>query len=518
MSDESYFLSIDNGTQSIRAMVFDRQGNLLAKSKVDIQSYVSPAPGLAEQDAEYFWLALNKACQQLWPMLDFPREKISAVSITTQRATVVSLNSDGVPLHPAISWLDQRRVESSPKLGPLYQFIIRLIGASEAVANFHANAEANWLAEYRPEIWQQVGKYLLLSGYHTFRLTGNYEDAIASQVGYLPFDFKKQCWSSANDWKWHTLPITPNMLPTLRVAGETLGFISEAASLDTGIPIGIPLIASGSDKACEVLGSGCLKPDTASISYGTTATLNIATDKYVQADRFHPAYPGVVPGTFNPEVAVQRGFWMVSWFKNEFGLREQQLATERGVAAETLFDDLLDAVAPGSDGLLLQPYWSAGGSPAGPEARGAIIGFSEVHTRAHIYRSIIEGIAYALREGKEVLEKRSGERIKRIRISGGGSQSDQVMQITADIFGIEVERPHTFETSGLGAAISAAVGVDAYPDFDTACAHMTRVKDSFMPVLENQKIYDRLYKEVYQNMYSGLKPSYQAIKTIVSSQ
>ncbi len=165
---------------------------------------------------------------------------------------------------------------------------------------------------------------------------------------------------------------------------------------------------------------------------------------------------------------------------------------------------------------MLQPYWSAGSCPAGPEARGAIIGFSDVHTRAHIYRAIIEGIAYALREGKETLEKRSATPVKRLRVSGGGSQSDQVMQITADIFGMEVQRPHTFETSGLGAAIAAAVGAGTYPDFATAVREMTRVRDSFTPNEEHRTTYDRLYREVYQKLYAGLKPSYQAIRGIVS--
>lgn len=514
-SEKQYLLSIDNGTQSIRALVFDQDGELLAKSKVDIESYLSPAPGLAEQDAEYFWNSLCEACQSLWPMLDFPREEIRAVSVTTQRATVVPVDARGQALHPAISWLDQRRVNSKPSLGPLQQLATRAIGARGAVAEFHANAEANWFAEERPEIWAQVEKYVLLSGYHSYRLTGAYTDAVASQVGYIPFDFKNQCWASPGDWKWRTLPVRRSMLPQLRAAGESLGLISEVASGETGIPAGIPLIASGSDKACEVLGSGCMAAGVGSLSFGTTATFNITTDKYLEVDRFHPAYPGVVPGTFNPEMAIRRGFWMVSWFKNEFGLREQHLADEQGVAAETLFDDLLKAVPPGSDGLLLQPYWSVGTAPAGPEARGAIIGFNDVHTRAHIYRAIIEGIGFALREGKEALEKRSGQSVKTLRISGGGSQSDQVMQITADIFGMKVDRPHTFETSGLGAAIAAAVGSGTYTDFATAVRQMTRVRDSFTPNEENGVIYEKLYREVYQNIYAGLKPSYQAIQSIV---
>jgi sugar (pentulose or hexulose) kinase len=263
-----------------------------------------------------------------------------------------------------------------------------------------------------------------------------------------------------------------------------------------------------------VLGAGCLDPGTGSLSYGTTATFNIATDKYMEADASHPAYPGIVPNTFNPEMMVQRGYWMVSWFKKEFGLREQRLAAEQGVEPELLFDELLKAVPPGAMGLMLQPYWSPGANNTGPEAKGAIIGFSAVHTRAHIYRAMIEGITYALREGKELQEKRSGHQITQLRVSGGGAQSDQVMQITADIFGMTAERPHTFETSGLGAAIAAAVGVGIYPDFKSAVTNMTHPGESFTPVVENQAIYDQLYDRVYRKMYKSLRPSYRAIQVI----
>jgi sugar (pentulose or hexulose) kinase len=204
---------------------------------------------------------------------------------------------------------------------------------------------------------------------------------------------------------------------------------------------------------------------------------------------------------------------MVSWFKKEFGLREEQLAADQQVAPETLFDDLLKTVPAGSDGLMLQPYWSPSNGD-GPETRGAIIGFSEQHTRAHLYRAMIEGLTYALRESKELLEKRSKTSITKLVVSGGGSQSDQVMQITADIFGMTVYRPSTFETSSLGAAIASAVGTGLYPDFTTAAQNMTAHGDSFAPIAANQAIYDNLYTQVYKKMYGQLKPSYEAIRKI----
>jgi sugar (pentulose or hexulose) kinase len=513
MDNQQYFLSIDNGTQSVRAMVFDGQGQLIAKSKVDIEPYFSEQPGWAEQHADYFWTALCDACQALWPQLPVSKDAIAAVSVTTQRATAIAIGADNQPLRPAISWLDQRQVETKPKLGALKSALFTLVRAKPLVDLMHKQAEANWIEQNEPNIWNKVHKFVLLSGYHNYKLTGEYKDAIASTVGFVPFDYKIQQWAGKKDWKWRAMPITQEMLPEVLPAGAELGKITPQAATETGIPEGLPLIASGSDKACEVLGTGCTDAHTGSLSYGSLATINIATDKYVEAIPFYPAYPGVIPETFNIEMMVQRGYWMVSWFKQEFGLLETQQGEQQKVSPESLFDQLLADVPAGSDGLMLQPYWSPSNGE-GPETRGAIIGFTEAHTRAHLYRAMIEGLTYALRESKELLEKRSGKAINRLVVSGGGSQSDQVMQITADIFGMPVYRPHTFETSSLGAAIASAVGVGMYPNFVTAVGQMTHDGEKFEPIEANSMLYNSLYQKVYKKMYGQLKSSYEAIRSI----
>jgi sugar (pentulose or hexulose) kinase len=165
-------------------------------------------------------------------------------------------------------------------------------------------------------------------------------------------------------------------------------------------------------------------------------------------------------------------------------------------------------------GLVLQPYWSPGLKIPGPEAKGAIIGFGDVHTRAHLYRAILEGLTYGLREGKERSERRSHIPITSLRISGGGSQSDAAMQITADVFGLPASRPHVYETSGLGAAIDAAVGLGMHPDFPTAINYMTRISQVFEPDQERHALYDALYKQVYRQLYTRLKPLYKKIRSI----
>jgi len=507
-------LSIDVGTQSVRALIFDPRGALIAKQRVPYEPYYSDAPGLAEQKPQVYWDAICQACRGLWQKADAKKESIAAVALTTQRGTVVNVDEAGEPLRPAIVWLDQRRTEGLPALGGMWGALFALAGASETVAYLRAEAEANWIIKNQPEIWKKTHKYLLLSGYLTHLLTGRFVDSVGCQVGYIPFDYKSQNWEPKWGWKWQAIPVEPGLLPELVQQAQPLGEITDGAAQATGIPAGLPLIAAAADKACEVLGSGALDPHVACLSYGTTATINTTHAKYVEVVPLLPPYPAAVSMLYNFEIQIFRGYWMVSWFKNEFGLREQRLSAEKGIEPEVLFDDLVKSVPPGSQGLVLQPYWSPGLRFPGPEARGAIIGFGDVHTRAHIYRAILEGLAYALREGKDRTEKRSGVKITDLRIAGGGSQSDAAMQLTADIFGLPASRPHVYEASGLGAAMDAAVGARLHPDFKSAVKEMTHTGQSFNPHPETRQTYDRLYHEVYLKMYDRLKPFYRTIREI----
>jgi sugar (pentulose or hexulose) kinase len=509
-----HILAIDAGTQSVRALLFDLRGELVHRVRVPIEPYTSRQPGWAEQDPEYFWENLCAACRQLWRESSIPKESIAGVTLTTQRATVVNVDEQGRPLRPAIVWMDQRRTEGLEPVGGLWGLAFLLSGMRGTVAYLQAEAEANWIRTHQPEIWEQTHKYLFLSGYLTHKLVGRFVDSVGCQVGYMPFDYKRLAWSKKSDWKWQAVPVEEHMLPELVPPTQPLGEISPQAAEATGIPAGLPLIAAAADKACEVLGAGSLEPNVACLSYGTTATVNTTSRRYVEVIPLLPPYPSAVPHAYNLEIQIYRGYWMVTWFKREFGLRERQLAEERECAPEDLFDELVDKVPPGSMGLTLQPYWSPGLKSPGPEAKGAIIGFGDVHTRAHIYRAILEGLAYALREGLERTQKRLKVKATEIRVSGGGSQSNAAMQITADVFNLPASRPHTYETSGLGAAMDAAVGLGLHADFETAVAEMTRVARTFHPRPEAQRIYEGLYRRVYCQMYRRLRPLYDEIQDI----
>ena len=511
-------LAIDSGTQSVRALAFDLRGNLVARARVVLEPYVSPQPGWAENDPDYYWRSLCQACQRLWrdaagaDATANLRERIAAVALTTQRGTVVNVDAAGRPLRPAILWLDQRRTSGLPPVGGRWGLAFRLARMTETVAYLQAEAEANWIRTQQPEIWARTHKYLFLSGYLTYRLTGRFADSVGCQVGYVPFDYKRLRWAGPGDWKWQAVPMSPALLPDLVPPATPIGDISAAAAEATGIPAGLPLIATAADKACEVIGAGCLDSNIGCLSYGTTATVNTTHRRYVEAIPLIPPYPSAVPGAYSLEVQVFRGFWMVSWFKTQFGHLEQRLAEVEQVEPEQLLEQLVSQAPPGSMGLVLQPYWSPGLKEPGPGAKGAIIGFGDVHTRAHVYRAILEGLAYALHEGKERCEKRSGVAITELRVSGGGSQSDAAMQLTADIFGLPAARPHVYETAGLGAAIGAAVGLGLHAGFAAAVGEMTRLGRVFEPNPGTRDLYERLYQRVYRRMYRRLRPLYEEIR------
>ena len=228
-----------------------------------------------------------------------------------------------------------------------------------------------------------------------------------------------------------------------------------------------------------------------------------------------PPYPAAVPGAYSLEVQVYRGYWMIEWFKREFGAAEVARAREEGVETEALFDDLVAATPPGSMGLVLQPYWSPGVRIPGPEAKGAVIGWGDVHTRAHLYRAILEGLAYALREGMErtvEADEGAGDRAAgvRRRVTEPGGRPAHRRRLRAP-----GRRARTrYETSGLGAAIDAAVGLGLHPSFEAAVAAMTRVAETRDPDPANHALYEDLYRSVYLPLYDRLQPLYEEIRRI----
>jgi len=506
-------LAIDAGTQSIRAALIDFEGNIRDMVKTPIELCYSPQPGWAEQRPEYFWEMLCRSCGQLLEKNSNLKDAIKGVAVATQRNTLIDVDKSGAPLRPAIVWLDERKADSGNIIPSVFRPLLKAVKYEELIEGAIRDCESNWIRQNQPEIWKRVHKHIYLSGWFALKLTGEFVDSSGSIVGYVPFSIKKGRWAGRFDPKNRLFPIELEKLPELVSPTGLLGNVTRKASEETGIPAGLPVIAAANDKACEILGAGCVSPENACISFGTISTINTMNDKYVELKPFWPPYPSAVPGRYYTEVAVLRGAWMITWFKEEFGLQERLEAGEKGVSPEQLLDALIKDIPPGSMGLTLQPYWT----PA-PEkarcARGSVIGFCDFHKRAHLYRAILEGLVFALKEGAQLTEKRNKIPITGLRVSGGGSQSSSAMQICADVFGMPAQRPHTHEASALGAAIVAAVGLGFFNGFDDAVAAMTRPGDIFEPIPKNVALYSALYDRVYTKIYKQLLPIFKEMQQI----
>jgi len=510
-------LSIDCGTQSTRVILFSLEGEIIDKEQIFYKPYFSTKPSWAEQNAEVYWDSLCKASTVLQKRNPKLYSEIQGVGVTTLRSTMVNVDKKGDTLRPSIIWLDQRLAKNTFKPNILLKTAFKITGISSTLKKMERKGHCNWIRQNEPEIWKNTHKYLQISGYLNYKLSGEFKDSVASQIGYIPFDYKKQKWANPKDSlevSSKLYPIENEKLPTLINPGEKVGKVTKEASKLTGIPEGISLIACGSDKGCETLGMGVTDSTTASLSFGTTATVQTSTEKYVEPIKFFPAYPSVIPKNWNPEIEIYRGFWMIRWFKNEFAHKEVKKAKKKNIPVEEELNKLLHKAPAGAMGLIVQPYWSPGLGEK--NAKGAIIGFGAVHKKAHIYRAIIEGLAYGLKDGMQSLEKRGGFKFKRLAVSGGASQSDEICQITADVFNMPLLRGKTFETAGLGAAIITAYGIKKYSSLEKAVEKMVKNEDVFKPNKENTEIYKELFEKVYLDMYKKLEPLYKNIREITA--
>ncbi len=508
-------LSIDCGTQSTRAILFSLEGEIIDKEQIMYEPYVSEKAGWAEQNAEIYWESLCKASLELSKRNKLVFSNILGVGITTLRSTMVNVDNQGNILRPSLVWLDQRTAKNVYTPNFALDLVFRAIGVKSTLQKMERKGQCNWIRQNEPEIWSKTHKYLQISAFLNYRLTGNFTDSVASQIGYIPFDYKKQTWANPKDlfeFSGKLYPIEKEKLPELVNPGERVGEVSKIASHITGIPEKTPVIACGSDKGCETLGMGVTDTTIASLSFGTTATVQTTVSSYLEPIRFFPAYPSLIPKHWNPEIEIYRGFWMISWFKNEFALKEVQKAAEMNIPAEVVMNELLINSPAGAMGLIVQPYWSPGLGEK--NAKGAMIGFGDVHKKEHVYRAVIEGLAYGLLDGMHKLEKRGGFQFQQIAVSGGASQSDEICQITADVFNMPLLRGKTHETSGLGAAIITAYGVRAYSTLKEAVNKMVNYEKTFFPDKKHAQIYNSLYKEVYLKMFKNLEPLYKKIREI----
>ena len=497
-------LTIDFGTQSLRVALINKEGEIedIVKLKYE-PPYFSKENGFAEQKPDFYYENLVKALKELSKKSKDKLNRIKGATIACFRDSSVQLDRDNKPCRDTILWLDQRMAKGSEKIPTLYNVLFKLVGMDNTIKLNRSRTPAHWIKENEPDVWSKTNKYVNISTYLIFKLTGQLVDSAASLTGHYPINFKKRKWYAENAMKGVIFGIPQRMLCELKQPGEVLGVISDELAKEVGLPKGIKLFASGSDKACETLGLGALSKDMGAISYGTASTIEVSNQKYHEPEPFLPAYPAAVPNWYNMEVQVYRGYWMLSWFTKNFASEVINESKIQNMAVEEMLNRDLTRIPPGSDGLVLQPYWGPG--LRRPLAKGAIVGFSDIHTREHLYKAIIEGIAYALKEGLESIEKSQHHKVKELMISGGGSQSDAICQITADIFGLPVSRVQTYETTSLGAAIATFVALGEFKDVEEAMKAMSHKSVTFSPNEVNVQQYEFLYKKVYLQMYPRLK-------------
>lgn len=503
-------LTFDVGTQSARGLLVRPDGSFadICQVKYD-EPYYSRNPGWAEQRPDFYYDRICEIGKTICARNADKLPQVIAVTLTVIRDTVLCLDETNKPLRDIILWLDKRQADFRNPF-PLYKkWIFKVAGMEEATKILYRATASNWIRQNQPEIWEKTAKYVMLPTYLNYKMTGNLLDSEANMIGHIPFDYKHRVWKKDSSLTKCICDVEAEKLCTLVKSGEVLGHITAEFSEKSGVPEGLPLIATGSDKGCETLGLSVIESNKAAISFGTTATIQMAVEKYFEPQKFMPAYPAVPNHLFNPEIEIYRGFWLVSWFVKEFGAEERAEAEKLGCAPEQLLDKYIEKLPPGCEGLLLQPYWTPG--VINPTSRGAVVGFADYHTHIHIYRAIIEGIGFELYHSLRNMEKRSGLKIDELFVGGGGARSDVVCQITADIFGLPVKRIQTHEACSIGASMVAFLWGGVFRDYEDAIHHMVHETDVFMPRRIEHETYMDLYTGAYRKIFGKLEPIYRKI-------
>ncbi len=464
---EKYLIGIDEGSQSAKITVFDTKGTVICEGKAPLRPYVLPQPGYVEHPGDDWWDAVCTASRDCMNRFQGDPADILGIGLCTIRCCRAYLRSDGMLAQPALSWMDIRM--SRP-----YS---------------HENADVRYITAS--------------SGYITFRLTGEKKDTISNYEYGWPVDADRWQWSD-DPAAYEATGMPRDMLFDLVMPGDILGYVTEEASEATGLPAGLPVVATGNDKAVEGLGSGCMGPDTVCISLGTYTTAMMEGRENLRGTSY--AWPkfSSVPGKYLYDSnGIRRGMWTVSWFRDVLGEGFLRIAEEQGLSAEELLGREAAAVSAGSDGLMTVLHWLADVDT--PYRKGIMIGFDGRHTRAHIYRSILEAIAMTMKKHTDDMLREVRASLGKLIITGGGAQSDLFMQIFADVFGRDAIRNAVTGAAGLGAAICAAAGLGVYASFEEAVSHMVREGARFTPDPADAAVYKRLMP-VYESITTYTDP------------
>ena len=466
----AYFVAIDSGSQSTKVSVIDEGGDVHGSARVALRPYELGPGGRAVHPGDDLWDALALASRQALASFTGDPGDIVAVGVCGIRFCRALMDSDGRLTEPVLSWMDARVSEPLTRCAP------------------------------------DVATVASAGGYLTVRLTGNLRDSAASYQGMWPIDPVARQWSADPAEVTRTgMPLA--LLPELVDPGGLLGHVTGEAARQTDLPRGLPVYATGNDKAVEALGCGLLDPGTALLSLGTYIASMTVGDELSSDDERYWVNAAAVPGRYLYESGgIRRGMWTVSWLSELVSAAAREPVEPDG--RQEWLDEGARSVPPGSNGLMTIPDWLAPGHA--PHRRGAILGLDGSHGAHHLYRSVLEGIALTMREHTEAMEDALGRPRGRLLVAGGGSRSDLMSQIVADVFGRKVERARVADAAGLGAAICAAVGHRRHPGFAAAVQAMTRPGPVVEPAPSAQPHYDEM-REIYTALTEFTDPMFRRI-------
>ena len=467
MSEQRFVIGLDVGTQSAKAMVFADTGEVVAEGHQALRPLEIPAPNRAEHPDDDLWdatvAALGRAVESFAAAGHDPND-IAAMGICIIRCCRVLLRSDGRLAHPVINWMDER------------------------LNRPHRHDEHD----------DEVSHLTTTSGYIGFRLTGARVDTCANLIGWWPIDDHTLDWSDDPEL-WSTCAVEREQMFDLVKPGEPVGHLTPEAAALTGLPAGLAIIATAHDKAVEALGSGVLEPGVGLVSLGTyIAAMTHGTRHVADAESFW-TFQASLPGQYLYECwGVRRGMWTISWFRDEFGAATLAAAEAAEAAGAPIagrsIEDLLNAeaarVPAGSDGLLTVHDWAA--PPHAPLRKGAMIGFDGRHGRAHMYRSVLEGIALRLKTHMDPMAAELGQPFTELIVSGGGANSDLMMQILADVHGVPTSRNRLRSSAAIGCAVNAGMYAGIWASPAAATAVLVDRDDTFEPIAQHTERYAAL--------------------------
>jgi Sugar (pentulose and hexulose) kinases len=491
---ESLVIGLDCSTTGTKAITFDRKGKVVAYAHEVIQLF-SPKPHYYEQDPNDWWISTQKALRKITRQIS--PERISALAVSNQRETFVPLNKNGNCLRPAIIWLDERckdEVESfSQKIGK--NKIHRITGKPADYAP--VVYRLSWMKKHEPELFKNIGMICDVHTYIVWKLTNAFKTSWASADPLGLFDLKNKKWSPII---LNALELKENQLPEAYRPGTILGRVSKEASKLIGLSIDTSVVAGGGDGQSAGTGANALTPERAYLNLGTAVVAGVYGKWYRISKAFRTMGSCSESGYYY-ECSLRAGTFAIDWFiKNVLKIDPlKQSDIYRRLEKEA------QQVSAGSDGLLHLPYLCGAMNPYWDiNARGAFVGLSSFHNRGHMYRSILEGIAFEQLFAINAVEKSIGTGVNDFVIIGGGATNNLWCHILADIIGRNICIPENTEASALGAAIAAAVGAGWYRTFKDATHEMTGIKKIIKPEEHNHKKYQQLFA-AYKRIYPSLK-------------